>query len=128
MTEPAECDASDYDSYEGNREPTDDPVDGDYAVELEHDGETVTVGVDEDEYILDAAEDAGLELLYSCRRGQCTSCVGTLLDGDLDQSEGLALDPMQEEDGFALLCIAYPRSDCRIETETQDDMFVGDIP
>jgi ferredoxin len=34
---------------------------------------------------------------------------------------------MQEEDGFALLCIAYPRSDCRIETDAQDDMFGGDI-
>jgi ferredoxin len=124
MTESAEVDADESsDSLEGTVE----DVDGDYAVELEHDGETVTVGVDEDEYILDAAEDAGLDLPYSCRQGQCTSCVGTLLDGDIDQSEGTALDPMQEEDGFALLCIAYPRSDCRIETETQDDMFGGDI-
>jgi ferredoxin len=124
MTESAEVDA---DESAGSFEGTVEDVDGDYAVELEHDGETVTVGVDEDEYILDAAEDVGLDLPYSCRQGQCTSCVGTLLDGDIDQSEGTALDPMQEEDGFALLCIAYPRSDCRIETETQDDMFGGDI-
>jgi len=124
MTESAEVDA---DESVGSLEGTCGGVDGDYAVELEHDGETVTVGVDEDEYILDAAEDAGLDLPYSCRQGQCTSCVGTLLDGDIDQSEGTALDPMQEEDGFALLCIASPRSDCRIETETQDDMFGGDI-
>jgi ferredoxin len=124
MTESAEVDA---DESAGSFEGTVEDVDGDYAVELEHDGETVTVGVDEDEHILDAAEDVGLDLPYSCRQGQCTSCVGTLLDGDIDQSEGTALDPMQEEDGFALLCIAYPRSDCRIETETQDDMFGGDI-
>ena len=124
MNESAEVDA---DEPSGSLEGTGGDVDGDYAVELEHDGETVTVGVDEDEHILDAAEDVGLDLPYSCRQGQCTSCVGTLLSGDIDQSEGTALDPMQEDDGFALLCIAYPRSDCRIETETQDDMFGGDI-
>jgi ferredoxin len=105
----------------------DEPTDTDHEVELVHDGETVSLSVPEDEYVLDAAEDAGLELPYSCRQGQCTSCVGKLLDGEIDQSEGTALDPMQESDGYALLCISYPTSDCRIETEAQDDMFGGDL-
>ncbi|MFB6141733.1 MAG: 2Fe-2S iron-sulfur cluster-binding protein [Halorientalis sp.] len=100
--------------------------DGDVAtheVELVHDGETVTLSVAEDEYVLDAAEEAGYSLPYSCRQGQCTSCVGTIEDGDVDQSEGTALDPMQKDDGFALLCVTYPKSDCRIETDTQSDLF-----
>ncbi|WP_136715868.1 2Fe-2S iron-sulfur cluster-binding protein [Halorientalis salina] len=105
----------------------DEPTDTDYEVELVHDGETVSLSVPEDEYVLDAAEDAGLDLPYSCRQGQCTSCVGKLLEGEIDQSEGTALDPMQEADGYALLCISYPTSDCRIETEAQDDMFGGDL-
>jgi ferredoxin len=94
-----------------------------HEVELVHEGETVSVSVPEDETILDAAEADGFDLPYSCRQGQCTSCVGTLEDGTIDQNGGTALDPMQKEDGFALLCIAYPESDCRIETETQDAMF-----
>lgn len=94
-----------------------------HDVELLHNGETVSLSVPEDEYILDAAEEAGYDLPYSCRQGQCTSCVGTMIDGDIDQSDGTALDPMQQDDGFALLCIAYPKSDCRIETDTQGDMF-----
>jgi ferredoxin len=101
--------------------------DGEYEVTLEHEGEDITLSVDEDEYILDAAEEAGLDLPYSCRKGQCTSCVGTVKDGEIDQSEGAALDPMQEDDGFALLCITYPKSDCTIETDTQSDMFGGDM-
>jgi ferredoxin len=121
MTESAEIDADD-DTLDGNSS-----IDGEYAVELDHAGETITVGVDADEYILDAAEAAGLDLPYSCRQGQCTSCVGRVLDGEIDQSEGTALDPMQEDDGFALLCVSYPRSDCRIETDAQDDMFGGDL-
>lgn len=100
-----------------------DVDDGTYEVELVHEGETVTLSVDADEYVLDAAEEAGLDLPYSCRQGQCTSCVGTMLDGEVDQSEGTALDPMQQEDGYALLCISYPKSDCRIETDTQSDLF-----
>ena len=122
MRESAEVDASDDDSVEGTKSTA-----GDYTVTLEHGGETITVGVDEDEYVLDAAEDAGLDLPYSCRQGQCTSCVGRVIDGELDQREGMALDPMQKDDGFALLCVAYPRSDCRIETAAQDELFGGDI-
>ncbi len=108
----------------GDEAVTDD--DG-YEVTLDHEGEEITLSIDEDEYILDAAEEAGLDLPYSCRKGQCTSCVGTVEDGEIDQSEGAALDPMQEDDGFALLCIAYPKSDCTIETDTQSDMFGGDM-
>jgi ferredoxin len=111
----------------GSAEYTDDPEAADdgetYEVELHHQGGTVTLSVAADEYVLDAAELAGLELPYSCREGQCTSCVGRLLAGDLDQSEGAALDPMQEDDGFALLRVSYPTGDCTIETEAQDDMF-----
>ncbi len=101
--------------------------DADHEVELVHQGETISLTVPDDEYVLDAAEDAGLDLPYSCRQGQCTSCVGKVLEGEVDQSEGTALDPMQEDDGYALLCVAYPTSDCRIETEGQDDMFGGDL-
>jgi ferredoxin len=98
-----------------------------HEVTLRHDGSEVTLSVADDADVLDVAEEAGYDLPYSCRQGQCTSCVGTLHEGEIDQSEGTALDPMQQDDGYALLCITYPKSDCTIETDTQDDMFGMDI-
>lgn len=87
-----------------------------HEITIEHEGEdeTHTVEVEADEYVLDAALEAGIELPFSCRSGNCTTCTGELLSGEVDQGEGTALEPDQREDGYVLLCSAYPRGDCRV--------------
>jgi ferredoxin len=82
----------------------------------------VRVAVRDDQYLLDAANKAGLELPFMCLQGWCTTCAGRVLEGTVDQSEARRLYPRDEAAGFVLLCSAFPRSDLRILTHQREAM------
>jgi ferredoxin len=71
----------------------------------------ITVEVAEDEYILEAAEDAGLRLPYDCRSGTCTTCMQKCLEGEMDQDLAFAISDEELERGYRLICIGSPLSD-----------------
>ncbi|WP_423750581.1 2Fe-2S iron-sulfur cluster-binding protein [Salinirarus marinus] len=80
------------------------------------DGGEHSLRVAADETILVAAERDGVSLPFGCRYGACGTCTGRLLDGRLAHAEPpRALKDRHLDAGYVLLCVAEPRSDCRIE-------------
>ncbi|ABG03409.1 ferredoxin [Rubrobacter xylanophilus DSM 9941] len=71
----------------------------------------VTIEVAEDEYILEKAEEAGLDLPYDCRSGTCTTCMQRCLEGEVDQDLAFAISEEELEEGYRLICIGSPLSD-----------------
>jgi ferredoxin len=84
------------------------------------DARQVEAAARDDEYLLDVAAAAGLDLPYMCLQGWCTTCAGKVLEGKVDQSEARRLYPEDESAGFVLLCSAFPRSDLRIQTHQKE--------
>lgn len=93
-----------------------------YKVEIEHEGETRTLEVDESESILERALDEGLVVPHDCKLGVCMTCPARLVGGTVDQSDGMLSDDVVAK-GYVLLCAAYPRSDCRIRTIPEEELL-----
>ena len=86
-------------------------------------GKEYIVEVPEDQYILQTAEQQDAKLPFLCRNGACTSCAVKVISGELHQPEAMGLSPKLKEQGYALLCVSFPRSDLEVETQEEDEVY-----
>ncbi|GBG89620.1 hypothetical protein CBR_g49410 [Chara braunii] len=93
-----------------------------YKVEILKEGEVHTLTVPDDMSILEAALDSGLELSHDCKLGVCMTCPAKLESGQVDQ-EGAMLSEDVLKEGYALLCVSQPRSDCKIRIISEDELL-----
>jgi ferredoxin len=82
-----------------------------------------TIAVPDDQYILDIAEDEGIRLPSGCKQGDCSACLGKLLEGNVDQSEQKFLRPEETAVGYTVTCVAYARSNCVLLTHQEQVLY-----
>ncbi|KAF7047140.1 hypothetical protein CFC21_056098 [Triticum aestivum] len=93
-----------------------------HRVTIEHGGESRVVEMEEEENILERALEEGLDVPHDCKLGVCMTCPARLVSGRVDQSDGMLSDDVVAQ-GYALLCAAYPRSDCTIRVIPEDELL-----
>jgi ferredoxin len=84
-----------------------------------------TFDVDASRPLLETLEEQGVDLPYGCRYGGCITCAAKVTDGQVDQAEQVALNNRQLNNGYAVLCVARPVSNCTLEVGVQshDELY-----
>ncbi|MEB3332949.1 MAG: 2Fe-2S iron-sulfur cluster binding domain-containing protein [Synechococcaceae cyanobacterium] len=76
-----------------------------------------------DQTVLAAAEAARVPLPSSCCSGVCTTCAARLTSGSVHQPDAMGVKAELREQGYALLCVAYPRSDLELLAGQEDALY-----
>lgn len=88
-----------------------------------NEGMNRTIDCEDHQSIFDAAVDQDIDLPISCRACSCSSCAGKLISGSVNQDDQAFLDVDQIAAGFLLTCVAFPTSDCTIETHAEAALY-----
>jgi ferredoxin len=84
-----------------------------------------TYKVDHRKPLLESLMAQGVDLPYGCRYGGCITCAAKLLEGKVNQAAQVALNNRQLIDGYVILCVARPLTDCtlRVGVESHDKLY-----
>ena len=75
--------------------------------------------------LLKELREQGVDLPYGCEYGGCITCAAKLINGEVDQSSQKALNNRQINNGYVVLCVARPKTNCKIEigVESHDKLY-----
>lgn len=81
--------------------------------------------VDHRKTLLESLRAQGVDLPYGCKYGGCITCAAKLTSGKVDQRAQVALNKRQINNGYVILCVARPMSDCTLEVgvESHDKLY-----
>ena len=75
--------------------------------------------------LLESLLGCGVDLPYGCEYGGCITCAARLVSGEVDQRRQVALNGRQLRDGYIIMCVARPLTDCVLEVgvESHDKLY-----
>lgn len=87
--------------------------------------DNATYQVDAKKPLLDSLRKQGVDLPYGCKYGGCITCAAKLIDGEVNQRAQVALNNRQLADGYVILCVARPTTDCTLDigVESHDKLY-----
>ena len=94
-----------------------------YTVQVEFEGITHSFSCREDQTVLNAAEAAGITLPSSCCSGVCTTCAAVVTEGSVEQPDAMGVKADLQQQGFTLMCVAFPRADLRLKAGQEDALY-----
>lgn len=82
------------------------------VVTVKADGRALTFDLVRDtKSILDAGNDEGADLPFSCKAGVCSTCRAKVVEGEVEMDQNFALEDYEVAAGYVLSCQCYPVSD-----------------
>jgi uncharacterized protein YcbX/ferredoxin len=89
-------------------------IDNKKSLQIHYQGSAITVTGDNQQLLLDQAEQAGIAIPYSCRGGKCGRCKVKLIEGEVVTLNNEALTDEELNQGYILACSCIPHSDIKL--------------
>jgi ring-1,2-phenylacetyl-CoA epoxidase subunit PaaE len=77
-----------------------------YKLEVQLDGKSHSMGMNDEDNVLDAALAEGLDLPYACKGGVCCTCRAKVIEGKVSMDKNYTLEQWEIDKGFVLTCQA----------------------
>lgn len=85
------------------------------SLQINFQDSAVTVAGNNQQLLLDQAEQAGVTIPYSCRGGKCGRCKVQLIEGEVTTLNNSALSSQELAQGYILACSCIPLSDVALK-------------